>query len=326
MVEVIDAFGHAMPRDTIKEIFEMFPDNENFQRFEGEKGNFLWDVESHHIPDMNEFGVDRMVLALALPLTWKYEGMTAEKAFPVIQNANDGIRAMADDHPDRFIPVGTLPFVDDDYLAEFDRCIEELDMKGIQIFSNMSGKALDHEDIRPIFAKAEEHDVPIWIHPQFSEWLPYMEYIERAVFGFPFDTGIAVSRLIFGGVLDDHPDLKIIPHHCGGVLPHFDGRLASFFERPEHYQHDKDQIERPIEEYYERINADAVLNGSVHALECGIEAFGSDQIVFATDYPFGAANGREFMRENKESVEALDRSDRVKAQIFNENLRSLIDI
>lgn len=322
-MDVIDGFAHAMPKATFEELLDEFPAHPDLLRF-GD-GSFLYDVEEHHIPDMDEYGIDKQVLALASPSPWKFDGMTADRAFPIVRRANTRLRELVDDHPDRFIAVGTIPFVDEDFLTEFDRCIQDLDMAGIQIFSNFDGKPLDHEEVRPIYEKAEAYDVPLWLHPTFSDWLPGMNYIERAVFGFPFDTGIALSRLVMGGVMERHPDLKVIPHHGGGVIPHFDGRLESIFQRPDHYQHDPDEFSKPVLEYYRSFYADAVLNGSVHSLACCVDFYGSDHVVFGTDYPYGPNDGRRFMRENIRAVEDLDVSETERDGILGGNLRSLIE-
>lgn len=326
MVEVIDAFAHVMPKPIIEELLELLPNNENFRRYEGQKGEFMWDIENHHIPDMEEYGIDRQVISLAVPQIWQYDGLTTDDALDLCRKANTEMRRVADEHPDRFVPVGTIPDVSEGFLDEFDRCIDDLDMAGIQIYSTIDGKPLDDESVLPLYQRAVEKDVPLWLHPTLNDWLPSMEYIERAVYGLPFDTGMALCRLVFGGVVEQYPDLQVIPHHCGGVIPHFDGRLDSIFERPDHYQHDPDQFSKPILEYFREFHADTVLNGSVHALECGHDFFGDGQLVFATDYPFGAEDGRQFMRENLAAVERADIDDAERERIFSGTLRSIADV
>jgi aminocarboxymuconate-semialdehyde decarboxylase len=324
MPELIDAYTHVLTET----FFDALTDQFGFQGLSG-RPEFLWDIDRRK-EDMADFGVDRQVITLALPTMFR--GMDHDLALEITRLANDEIRRLADDHPDSFIPVGTIPMVSAEFLAEFERCIDDLDMAGVQIFSNMDGRPLDDEAFWPLFELAEDTDTPLWMHPQLWEWYEWAdEYMEHRLFGWPFDTTLALSRLVFGGVMEAYPELKLISHHGGGMVPFYGDRIAMFYEQrqsyPENYpgfHEHAAELSRPAAEYFENFYADTAVSGSTPALECADSFFGSKNVVFGTDYPFSPERGRRTVEASIAAVERMDVDGGVRADIFAGNLRSLI--
>lgn len=161
---ILDAFTHVLPERVYRRLRERYG-------FEGLTGSpsFLWDVD-RRLADMDEFGIDKQVVTIAPPSIWRGKG--PEAVYELTAFANDELRSFVDRHPDRFIAVGTVPMVGEEFLAEFDRCIDDLDMAGIQIFSNIEGEPLDTPRFRPLFERAERHGVPLWLHPPAPRLVP----------------------------------------------------------------------------------------------------------------------------------------------------------
>ena len=134
-----------------------------------------------------------------------------------------------DKYPDRFPGfVASMPMNNPDAcLKEIDRAIDELNAVGIQFFTNVNGAPLDLPELKPLFAKMHEVDLPIWIHPARGANISDYPTEDRSkyeiwfVFGWPYETSVAVARLVFGYYFDEFPNLKIITHHMGAMIPFF---------------------------------------------------------------------------------------------------------
>jgi predicted TIM-barrel fold metal-dependent hydrolase len=141
---------------------------------------------------------------------------------------NDFIADVVARHPRRFFGLATLPFhAPDAMLKEFDRAIGKPGMKGILLYSNLDGRFADEEPYRPLFAEAERRGVPILLHPACPvTYQATQGYEMAAMLGLMFDTTIALCRLILSGVLEQHPNLKLVCPHVGGVLPYLIDRKS----------------------------------------------------------------------------------------------------
>lgn len=323
MSRVIDAYTHVLPHDFFETLVDVHP-NEQLRTLGA--ADHLWDVE-RRLADMDEYGIDRQVLTLVRPPIWR--GLDADEARPLVTSANDAVAAYAAEHPDRFIPVGTFPFPTAGYLDELDRSLTDLDMAGVQLFSNVAGRPLDDERFRPFLERVARHDVPIWIHPQLHDWYPWLgEYDVDKMLGWPFDTGVALLRLVFGGVLEALPSLRVVTHHLGGMLPYFAGRVQTMYEArrqyPEAYPVDWSDFSRPIPSYFEQLYGDTAIGGSGAAAACGQAFFGDDRVVFGTDYPMGPDAGHDFIEQAFDVIDAMDLSDGGRRGAFGENLAGLL--
>jgi predicted TIM-barrel fold metal-dependent hydrolase len=212
--------------------------------------------------------------------------------------------------------------------------VNELGAKGIQVFTNVAGKPLSAPEFRPVFARMVEHDLPVWVHPmrgpQFSDYATEKMSEDEIwfTFGWPYETTACMTRLIYSGLFDEMPKLKIISHHMGGMIPYFAGRIALgfrqiFFGTPDRNP-GAEQLKKPPGDYYKMLYADTALNGDIAATRCGYDYFGTSRCVFATDAPFDAEQGRGLIAKTIAAVEALDIGKDARARILAGNARELL--
>lgn len=318
--ERIDAFGHALTKPFMEEVAT----NYDVPGLTGPY-DWLWDVERYKA-DLADFGIDRQVITLALPRLWR--ALDADEALSLVEVANDEIRRLADEHPDTFIPVGTVPFPDDQYRDEFDRCLDELGMAGVQVFTNVDGRPVDRQEFHWWYEYAERHGCPLWLHPQLTAWYDWTDdRLDHRVFGWPFDTTLALSRLVFAGLTQAY-DFDLVTHHGGGMVPFFGARIDMFYGGGAAPPGVDDAVFRRFEgrpsDAFRGFTADTALDGSTAALACTHEFFGPDRVVFGTDYPFGPDRGRAKLEAIVGSVEAADLGDDQRAAVFGGNLQSLL--
>ena len=226
MGPVIDAFSHILPKTFGEELSRRYPTDE-LRALAAVK--HFHDVENR-VRLLDKYKIDQQVLTLARPSIWI--NMPEEIVLTMTRAANNAVSEVAKQFPERFIPVGTLPNLRDEFLPEFDRCMGELGMAGIQIFSNMGGRPLDDPEFRPFFERAHRTRTPLWLHSQIRvEWST--RFAQDKLFGWPFDTSLALSQLVFSGMMEDYPNLTIITHHMGGMIPFFSERIKVFYDAAE---------------------------------------------------------------------------------------------
>jgi aminocarboxymuconate-semialdehyde decarboxylase len=319
----IDAFAHVLPKPFFDEMRQVHPTEELLAMEDAPR---FWDMEIR-LQHLDQFGIDEQIINLARPPIWR--GVDRVDAIELTRLANDEVARIGEEYPDRFIPVGTLPMVNDTFVEEFERCVNELGMAGVQIFSNVQGEPIDGEAYEPLYERAAAKGVPIWLHPQLHEWHHWdSEYMLHKILGWPFDTSLAMARLVFSGVMERHPNLAVIPHHMGAMIPHFVDRLELFHrmlvEHRDVYPYFVRELETSIEEAFGRFYADTCRGGSSAVLEDGLGFYGEERLVFATDYPFGPERGVGFIRAETRAVEEMDVDEDTRARVFHENLESLL--
>jgi aminocarboxymuconate-semialdehyde decarboxylase len=207
---------------------------------------------------------------------------------------------------------------------------------GAQVFTNVAGKPLSAPEFRPIFQRMAVHDLPVWVHPMRGPNFPDYagEQASEAEiwfsFGWPYETTACMTRLIYSGLFDELPDLKIITHHMGGMIPYFAGRInlgfrQIFFGTPERNPTAEDAglKHRPMD-YFKMLYADTALNGDVAATGCGHAFFGTSSCLFATDAPFDAEQGRGLIRNTIKAIEALSITAGRREMIFAGNAKALL--
>lgn len=261
--------------------------------------------------------------------------LSPEDAAEVARVANDELVELVMKYPHRFVgAIACLPMNDiDAALKEADRAIQHLKFRGVQINTSINGKPLDSPEFMPLYEKMVNYDLPIWIHPVREASIPdyptenESKYQVARVFGWPYETAITMHRLVFSGVLDKYPKLKIITHHAGGILPYLTGRARSHFDYLQvRLRHDYpvNLIRKPLIEYYRMFYADTAVHGTTSALMCAYELFGADHVLFGTDMPYDSELGNRCIREGINAVEQMDISDLEKKKIFEDNARSLL--
>ena len=260
-----------------------------------------------------------------------------EDALELARIGNDEMAELVDKYPDRFVAAAaSIPMNNiDGALNEMDRAITELGLKGVQIFSPLKGRPLDHPDFLPVFEKMAQYDLPILLHPartfHFADYPVEDESLFEIwhIFGWPYDSSAAMTRLVFLGLFDKFPNLKIITHHLGGLVPYTEGRIREGYNKLAKSEKGKsllDRLEKHPHDYFRMFYADTVTNGSLAALECGVAFFGVDQVVFATDHPFDSEGGSKFVGDTIRTISEMQASDEDKRKIYQDNAKRLFKL
>jgi predicted TIM-barrel fold metal-dependent hydrolase len=243
-------------------------------------------------------------------------------------------------YPDRFPAfAASLPMNNPEKAAlELQRAVKDLGAKAVQIYSNAAGKPLDGPEYAPIFETMAEYDLPILLHPargaRFTDY-PGEEKSKYEIwwtFGWPYETSVAMARLVFSGLFDRFPNIKIVTHHMGAMIPYFEGRVGHGWDQLGKRTSDEDyegllrsMKKRPLD-YFKMFYADTALFGSYSATRCGLDFFGADRVLFASDSPFDPEGGTLYTRETIEVIDRLDITEDERDRIYRRNAERLFKL
>jgi len=275
-----------------------------------------------------------LVQVLTLPGATPEELAGAEGAIALSQRINDEMADLVDRHPHRFAAgVAVIPTSDiDASLKEIDRAVNELKLRGILLRVPIAGKPVDRPEFLPLYEKACELDVPIWFHPHRSPKVPdYPDETESKysiwkMWGLLAESTYSMTRLVFSGIMQKYPKLKIIIHHCGAMVPYFSERITNHYHQSEMRNKTgftKGLTELPVE-YFRRFYTDTALVGNTPALMCAYHFFGPEKMLFGSDAPFDAQLGDYGIRRTIQAIERMDIPGPDKKKIFEDNARKLL--
>jgi uncharacterized protein len=334
-LEQIDIYNHVMPVRYLEQMRVHAKDQGIVKRMSSLR--MLWDIEARVEMLADQFPDVRQVLTLSLPGPEALGGLDAAPEFARL--ANDGMAEMCRRWPERFpafvaaLPLNNVAAA----LDEMDRAIEGLGARGIQVLSNVNGRPLDEPEFFPIFERVtRQHGLPVWMHPTRGATFADYPTEDRSkyeiwqVLGWPYETSVAMARIVFSGLFDKLPNLRLITHHCGAMIPFLAGRAETLWAQlgsrtaDDNYAEVLERMTKPPIEYFRMFYADTVLGGSASALRCGLDFFGVDRIVFASDCPFDPEGGPMFICEGIHSIEALGLSDADREKIYRTNALRLM--
>lgn len=252
-------------------------------------GKFFREVQSNcwdpaqRLAECDAHGVHAQVLS-TVPIMFSYWAKPAD-ALDLSKLLNDHIAGLVAAQPGRFAGLGTVPMQAPDLaVRELERCVRELGLAGIEIGSHVNGMNLDHPDIFPVFEAAQELGAAVFVHPwemlgrdrMSKYWLPWLV-------GMPAETSLSICSMIFGGVFERLPDLRILFAHGGGAFPATLGRIEHGFRvRPDLVAVDNDRNPR---NYVGRFYVDSLVHDP-DMLRFMIKLMGADRIALGSDYPF----------------------------------------
>jgi aminocarboxymuconate-semialdehyde decarboxylase len=210
-----------------------------------------------------------------------------------------------------------------------DRAIGSLGAKGVQIFTNVNGRPLDEPEFHPVFERmVAKHDLPVWVHP--ARTARFADYPTEAkskyeiwwAFGWPYETSAFMARMVFSGMFDKLPKLRMITHHLGAMAPYFDKRVGYGWDQLGSRTADEDyeallkrMAKRPVD-YFRMFYGDTAVNGSASAIRCGLDFFGPKRVLFGTDCPFDPQGGPLFIRESIRAIDSLKLAGEDKRGIY----------
>ena len=337
MATRIDAFNHFYPAAYYKKMEEVGSDlKDMFRRARAVQSIHDLDVRFKVMDLYDDYA---QVLSLPAPTLETVSKGRPEVALELAKVANDGLAELVAKYPKRFPAfIAQAPLIAGDKgVAEVERAISKLGALGAQIYSNVGGKPLDRPEFEGFFAKMNALKKPIWLHPERGAKHPdYMDedkslYEIWWTFGWPYETSVAMARLVFSKTMDKYPNLKIIAHHLGAMVPYFEGRVGPGWDQLGKRTSDEDYFallknlkKRPLDYFKNDFYADTAVFGSRAATVCGLEFYGADNVVFASDCPFDPEGGTMFIRETLKIVDGLAISKEDRAKIYHGNLERLV--
>jgi aminocarboxymuconate-semialdehyde decarboxylase len=331
----IDLFNHFFP----KRFFEQYIDTGGIRDI----GKRVRNIQAIHDLDFrfkvaDEFG-EGYTQFLTLPAPPIETLGTPSESAEAAKIGNDGLAELCQKHPQRFIGFAAgMPMNNvEGCLKEMDRAVSQLGARGIQIYTNVQGKPLDAPEFLPIFEEAARRDLAILMHPTRGADFADYKTEEKSLYeiwwtlGWPYETSVAMSRIVFSGILEKLPNLKIVTHHLGGMVPYFEGRVGYGWDQLGTRTSDvdykallKSMKKRPIE-YLRMFHGDTALFGGRAGTICGLEFFGIDHVLFASDTPFEPSPGM-FIRETIKVLDSLELSVADREKIYFRNAQRLLKL
>lgn len=290
---------------------------------------------------MDRFDEYVQILSLASPPIEVLAGPDVGPELAAI--GNDGMAEICTAYPDRFPGfVASLAMNNPDAaVAEIHRSVKDLGALGVQIFTNVNGRALDNPEYFPIFQAAHDLNVPMWMHP--ARGATTADYVDEDrsqyeiwwTLGWPYETSVAQARMVFSGMMDKLPNLKVITHHLGGMMPYFSGRTGPGWQflgartsgpEGERYKEVLSNLKKPHAEYFKDFYADTAVFGSVEATECGLAYYPRDKVLFASDAPFDPEKGPMYIRETIKLLDNLDIDDEWREDLYWRNAAKIMNL
>lgn len=230
--------------------------------------------------DMDEAGIQLTALSINDP----GPELFGTDGPAIARMVNSFVADCCKQHSGRFFGLSVLPLQDMRASEkELERCVNELGMKGILLYSNLAGAFPDEPRFQPLFAFAEKRGLPVLLHPAYPTTYHQTNGYEMAAgLGLMFDTTIALARLILSGTLDRHPNLKLVCPHVGGALPYLVGRID---HQTQVLKRGAKHITKAPSEYLREITLDTVSPISM-AIRYGIDFVGVDRMIFSSDHPW----------------------------------------
>ena len=340
---IIDAYAHMLNGKYIDRLVEKGGKwtKGKAEQFSAtvQKKPYYTDV-SQRLKHLERNGIDFQVVVP--PHVWDCNivpgGIGAQLAYA--RTLNDSMASLVEESKGKLIAAGSIPLagMEEGGRQEMERAINTLGLKAFFTLSNINGEPLDA--FEPFLAQAAEMNIPVYFHPMdpaSGAGRSYeAEYGLIHDFGWPYETTLILSRLVFSGIMERYPTLKVMSHHLGGgFIPFFMGRSAETHskENPENFgvkrgagfaEGGGSVHGRPFD-YFKRFYWDTAVGGSAPAIRCTYEVFGADPILFGTDYPM-MMDGDYRLREYPKVIESLGLPEEDKKKILADNARKMLNL
>jgi len=289
----------------------------------------LCDV-GERLAQMERNGIDFQVTTLQHTFEVNLIPVDVVTQLAAARQLNDSLARLIEESKGRLIPAASVPLANyaEDNSKELERAIYSLGLKAVGIPSNVRGKAIDLPEFEPFWAQVAEMGIPVYIHPVapagHTDRSYEAEYDLIHNFGWPFETILMLSRLVFSGIMERYPTLKVIGHHLGGGLPFFWARTEETYDRKGQERTLGRVLPKPLFDYFSLFYYDTAIGGSAQSIRCAYEIFGADQILFATDAPWGPGEYR--LAKYPEVIRSLGLPEEDNRKIFADNAHRLLNL
>src|SRR5215510_9635098 len=327
----IDAYTHFFPKQFFDKLMEIAGDYKDMgKRVRSLPALYDLDFRKSIVDGHKDY---QQILSYPQP---PFESFckTPQQIDEMIKICNDGFADLCAKEKDRFpgwvaqVALGAK----DAGVAEAERAIKNGAL-GVQIYTNVLGKPVDAPEFRPFWKKMNELGKPIWLHPARGAETPDYPLFEKKslyeiwwTLGWSYETACTMTRLVYSKIMDDFPNLKIITHHFGGIVPMLEGRLGPGNDVMGSRTSEEDYVglrkslkKRPLDYFKQDFWADTAVFGGEPATKCGLEFYPLEKIVFASDCPFDPEGGKMYPRETLRILDSLNipKADREKIDYKN---------
>jgi len=279
------------------------------------------DIEKR-LKHMDQLEIDIHVLTIPAPGADRFAG---DDAIRIARVANDAIAAIARQHPKRFIGFFTLPTCDiNASLDELERSVNELGLRGFGGFANLNGQALDRKELFPIYERLAKYKLPVYIHPTapLATEATGIDIMPTLIFGWAFDSTVAMTRLVYGRVLERFPEINWVVADVGGVLAFFAQRAINIYTgRTDEIRHKYGLKENPLDSF-RRFYVDTA-DHPASTLRCVRDFFSQDRMVLGTNYPYGPEEGCVLVKNSLKSIEGLELNSTEKENNLGANVGNM---
>lgn len=332
----IDVFCHLMPPKYAQQAMNESP-NMSHMFLRALKTQAMSDM-AYRAEVMKQFPGYKQIPNIVSPPVETFAG--PDKSPGIAAMGNDEIREITEKYPEYYegfiagIPFNNVPASVD----EIRRC-KEMGARGVQIYTNMNGEAIDQEKFWPIYEICEKLELPVLIHPVGGQMVPEYPTEERSKYelwfliGWPYQTTVAMCRLAFAGIFEDFPNLKIVTHHVGAMIPMLEGRIGNGLKMyggrtaPELKEAlTKTKMKGDPLDTFKKFYADTASFGSVSAIRAGLDFFGRDHILFASDMPFDPEKGPGYIDRTLKCIDQLQLSQEDRTAILSGNAQRIFHL
>jgi aminocarboxymuconate-semialdehyde decarboxylase len=337
----IDVFPHIFPKPLLDKASEVAvePALGQFKRNNGIP--VLYDLDAR-FRAMDQFGDEYcQVLTISNPPIESIGPPPLSTELAKV--GNDILAELCQKYPDRFVGFSaSLPMNDPEGTQrEIDRAINQLGALGVQIYTHVNGMPLDHPMFEPFWQKMSQVDRPIWVHPARGPGMSdyptedHSKYEIWWTFGWPYETAAFMARVVFSGIFDRYPNLRILTHHGGSIVPHLAGRIGPGMENlgnrtpgkeGEELVHLRETMAKKPTDYFKMFYGDTALFGAGHAMKCAMEFLGLDRMMFGTDMPFDPERGTAFIRWTMENIGELGLNQVQLEDLYENNARRILGL